>query len=668
MAYDLSLGKAKLTPYTAFAAKDYAAMENTLRGGGKYNPSDLIRDKRPIFKSAATRWINKLSDWNSKARDAEDAIFLKRSYVNALSQYLAAHKADVSTLENTAEGRNLLAKARTYAVQEAQKATFRDLSALATALSKLEKSGAAGHIIVGGIVPFKKTPINVLKRGVEYSPLGLAKSLSVNFVQLAQGKKTAAEVVDGISAGLSGSAIMMVGFYLASQGLLRAGAGDDEKEAAFEELQGAQKYSFVVGDVSYTIDWMAPAALPLFIGCEVYNTFSKDEEFSFSDLTDTLMLVAEPMFSLSMLDGLNTTLTTAGYSENPLSAVAASVFTGYIGQAVPTLLGQIARSMDGTRRTTYVDKNSDVPDVLSRFAQSSVMAKTPWLSQELTPKLDAWGRTDTVSNKVLGALENFLSPGYVSTMKVSAMEDELQRLYTVTGNTSVLPQTAPKYFNVDKVRYDLSADEWVKYQTEKGQGAYEMLTRLVNSSAYRSLTDAQKAEAVADIYTYANEKAKSVAVPAYATTTSWIGKADALADQGLSVEDYVVQAVVGADTSGQNTLDVVKMEWLSDKDRALLISAAYGKSLTDGNTFTDPFRTGFAYKMTEPQTEQYLDHFNALWMEEYTELIGKSRYQNATETEQASMLDDLKSEVAKQTKKWMARQLRSEGINSTKKE
>ena len=40
-------------------------------------------------------------------------------------------------------------------------------------------------------------------------------------------------------------------------------------------LQGAQNYSFVIGNKNFTIDWMAPAALTLFIGCEVFNAFGK---------------------------------------------------------------------------------------------------------------------------------------------------------------------------------------------------------------------------------------------------------------------------------------------------------------------------------------------------------------------------------------------------------
>ena len=376
----LTFGKAgvKLDKYIQFADADYAAMEDTLRDGGKHNPADLIRDKRHVFNFKP---LDLAAEANSKALDKEDAVYLKIHYVRALSQYLAAQKADVATLESTPDGRNLLAKARSWAVQEAKKATFRDASALANALSRLERSGLAGQLIVGGVMPFKKTPINILKRGAEYSPLGVVNTVK----QLTRDKEKAAYTLDALASTVTGTGIMMFGAYLLKEGILRAGGSDDEKERDFEELQGAQSYSIVLDDgTNYTIDWMAPAALPLFVGAECAKVFGQDGELSASDFADMLLLIAEPMFQLSMLDGLNQTLTSAGYSDNPLSAVAASTLTSYFGQAVPTLLGQVARTVDDTRRMTYVDKNEDTIDTLDRTVQYN-MTKIPGASKNLAP-------------------------------------------------------------------------------------------------------------------------------------------------------------------------------------------------------------------------------------------------------------------------------------------
>lgn len=65
-----------------------------------------------------------------------------------------------------------LDRAMAYAVREAQKATYRDASALASTLSRAAGSNKTLNLVIEGVLPFKKTPINILKRGVEYSPAG----------------------------------------------------------------------------------------------------------------------------------------------------------------------------------------------------------------------------------------------------------------------------------------------------------------------------------------------------------------------------------------------------------------------------------------------------------------------------------------------------------------
>ena len=84
------------------------------------------------------------------------------------------------------------------------------------------------------------------------------------------------------------------------------------------------------------------------------------------------------------------------------------------------------------------------------------------------------------------------------------------------------PERAGKYFNVDNVRKDLTAEEYVKYATKKGQTAYEILTGLTQSQAYKAMDDTEKAEAVAAVYTYSNAVAKA-AVSNY-KPDGWVAK------------------------------------------------------------------------------------------------------------------------------------------------
>lgn len=89
---------------------------------------------------------------------------------------------------------------------------------------------------------------------------------------------------------------------------------------------------------------------------------------------DAAMTIAEPLTQMSMLDGLNSMLSSVGYGENPLSDLLTGAVTDYVSQAVPTSFGQIARTVDPVRRTTYDDKNIGVPSIVQKMAQKNVRA------------------------------------------------------------------------------------------------------------------------------------------------------------------------------------------------------------------------------------------------------------------------------------------------------
>jgi len=127
-------------------------------------------------------------------------MFLKLHYVSALAGYLQAQKVDLSNIDDAT-----LQKAQLYAIEEAQKATYRDASAVASTLSKLSKQNMVANALVEGVLPFKKTPVNVLKRSVEYSPIGLMKAITFNVYALKKGKITASQFVDALAGGLTGT-------------------------------------------------------------------------------------------------------------------------------------------------------------------------------------------------------------------------------------------------------------------------------------------------------------------------------------------------------------------------------------------------------------------------------------------------------------------------------
>lgn len=526
----LNIGK----EYKEFAKKDFKQMMDIISGGGKMNPEDIIRDHRRIFRFEPLEKLRKL---NSELLEKEDRFFLKRYYINALAGYLSVNHVDLNSVESIA----VMERARNYAISEAQKATYRDASAVASAIQRIAHTNAATEFLVEGVLPFKKTPINILRRGVEYSPAGLIYALSVGTRNVKTGKITATQYIDSVSAGLSGSALFVLGAFLNSIGFLRPGGDDEEKKDRFEQNMGYQPYSLQIGNFSYTIDWMAPSVLPLFVGSEVFRTLSKEREgFSVSDFVDDTKKLADPIIEMSMLSGLQNILESISYGDNGLGSIAMNTITGYFGQANPTALGQVARTIDDTRRTTYMDKNIKVPSDFQKFFQKN-MNKIPFASKLSQPYIDLWGREETQGNILERALQNFVSPGYSSNTSDAerAVEKEITRLYEAVGDKSVFPSTAPKYFMVNKVKKDLTAEEYTKFARAKGQKAYRLMEQLIQSANYRSLSDEEKAECVADVYEYATVYGKTQ-ISDY-TTNGWKSKALKADKYGGSVVDIILK-------------------------------------------------------------------------------------------------------------------------------
>lgn len=481
-----------------FAKNDYQEMKNVLSGNAYTSEMSEIQRRQRLFPKI----LQAPMDFANWALDAEDLFFKKHTYINSLADFLTARGADVNNLDP-----NVLEQARTHAIEDAKRATFQDASALADAIGKIENKNKATKLLIGGLLPFKRTPINIAKRGFELSPVGLIKGLTVDLNKVRKGTMSATDAIDHISQGLTGTSLAILGYFLASNGLLSASEPENDKERNFEAAQGSQEYALNIGPYSYTIDWAAPAALPMFVGAEFYNALTAkydDEEQVFKQATDALSRLFEPMINMTMLSGISSTLQSATYSQtNPLFAVAGNIAENYAGQVVPTLFGQIARTIDDTRRTTYANEDSWVPNSIQTFLQRQ-SNKIPGLSQNQPAYTDVWGRPGTTENVWLRAAENFFSPGYVGNRTSSDTENALRELYNATGDTAVLPAKPQKSYTIDGEKHNLTADQWLRLSNAKGQISLDALDSLTKSAAYQSMSDMEKVNAVKDIYDYAS--------------------------------------------------------------------------------------------------------------------------------------------------------------------
>lgn len=494
----------------AYARGTLADAETLLKGGGKDVGLSVLREEKRMFNNKA---LNKIGKAALAPLDLFDMKFLAPQYVNAYASWMTARGL---TGENmTLKQRN---EAMTYAVSEAQKATFRDANWLATKLTEIRSRNLATELVVGGIMPFAKTPANVLRRGIEYSPAGILQGFAQIYkanndstLSQADRMKLRAEAIDRLASGATGTGLLAIGIALRALGVLRGKDDDDSRASKFFRDMGRQAYSFQIGGTSITLDWLAPMNMPMFMGVAVYDVAEQlagGEDLDWKDIAEPLLSIADPMIEMSMLSGIQSALKTYG-SENALSAVATNTLQSFAGQFYPTIGGQLARTIDTTRRA---------PDSKHYWIQS-MMAKIPGLSKLVKPYVGGYGEeeefepTDSAAaNYILRGIEQFIAPGYVKTERNDELTTELARLYESTGVNKFLPQRPSDYkqLNLGKEygTIDLTQEEQVEYEKLFRSEAAKALDAAVKAPEYRGLSDADKADLLCEVYTAATKDAR----------------------------------------------------------------------------------------------------------------------------------------------------------------
>lgn len=506
----------------AFAKADIENVTDRLGlSENKYNPKTRLENSMRTFKSdVMENTIGKMFDLNNKALEVEDGWGLKAGYAKALSEYMTANNLTPDTITD-----KQLGKARNYAIQQAKEATFHQDSSIASLLNQLSNKNKFSKFILDSTLPFKKTPINVAKAGLEYSPVGLVKSAIYDTVQLRKGNITVNTYIDNISKGLTGSGIALVGYALADCGILKATGSDDEDREKFEESRGSQNYSVKIGDNTYSLDWLAPAGIPLFIGAECYElmqaqkekkTSSSDEDELYNkaintatNILDSFANAMNPMTEMSMLSGLTSALKSYDQdSSKMLASIGTNAVKSYVNQFVPTALGQVAKTTDQYERSTTSTQKGVLPKAIDT-TRTQIMNKIPGLRQMLPIKTDIWGNEIEQSDNVIQrAFENAVFPWARKELNSNSVDKELVKVYKNTGDKAVLPDSINKEITINKQKYTMTSGEYSKYKKQYGENSYKLLNSLVTANGYKKMSDEEKRVAISKIYSYTTEQIK----------------------------------------------------------------------------------------------------------------------------------------------------------------
>ena len=482
----------------------------------KQSEAEILDEKKPFSdKNPVGKFLNAYSKVTNAAMEFGDLVFVRGNYADALAGYMNAHgitAADWKAMVNDPAKAAEVEKARSFAIKQAQEATFRDTNAVSSFASSFDRNwGKGAKAVAQGVIPFRRTPANVLVRMEEYSPLGIANTV-IKGIQSAKGTAEVSDVIDSAAKSMTGTGLTILGYILASRGQART-KDDDKNEEALAKLRGQQDYSIEIGGKSVTMDWLSPASSPFFMGVELFNLMN-DEGLTWADGMAALTSFTNPMLEMSMLSGVNDALNNLSDFEGDNSAVLQFFLNSawsYLTQGITnTMLGQVEQFSEKNRQTYYTDSDNPLLRPSAQKKLAKLGNKTPGVDYQSADYIDAWGRKQEAdSNPVTRGLNTFLNPGYVSDLDKKATEADaaIEELYRFGKEQkeednfpNVVPRTPSRYTTVNGTK--LTPEEYDEYATTKGQESLKAVSEFVNSEQFKSMDKFSQAQTISDIYSY----------------------------------------------------------------------------------------------------------------------------------------------------------------------
>ena len=306
--------------------------------------------------------------------------------------------------------------------------------------------------------------------------------------------------------------MLAVGAFLASLGVIRGSGEDKDAYETYLKQTGESKYSLCFGDVSINISQIAPAAIPLFMGVELYNAVHDSDGVTFESIVDMLSSCINPMMEMSFMSSLNDALNNYNADDGiggNIGAFFSTAAQNYAGQYVPTILNKVARATEKTKVTAKSSAASKVGSTADYWWRSMVK-KIPGASSALEPDTDVYGQTydkDTFGDWALGFANAFVLPTEVTVKNRDKVDNEVIRLYESTGDVDIIPTMPRKYFVVDGKQYNMTAKQYTEFTRLRGKAVYASIKELFASAKYINASNAEKAALLSHVISRSEESA-----------------------------------------------------------------------------------------------------------------------------------------------------------------
>lgn len=461
------------------------------------NRFEITEGKSFNDNTSIGKGLNKVDSLLSFMLDAGDRTFYEATFTNSINNQLK--------LNNTTEVTQDMVD---IATTEALSRTWQDNNGYTRFVLNVRKGlnalNIGGYGLGDVLIPFAKTPANLTKAIVDYSPAGMIKTINegINLKRsLSNGQYNAQmqhQFVQDLGKATAGTMLYILGIALAKVGIT-TGESDDDKDVAnfMKNTLGISSYSIKIGNKSFTYDWAQPIAAPLAITANIVQK-QKDGTNLKENIMSSLDTAGNILLEQSFLESLNTVLSN---NEGIATGIQEAIFE-LPSRAIPTVFKQITDLIDPVQRQSF-EKDKPLETAINK-----VKTKVPILSKTLAPSVDTMGREIQKYGGKNNIFNVFLNPANVNTENISKSAAEIYRLYKSTGETNIMPRVAPYYINQNGEKINLNSSQREKYQKVSGKIIENNIDKLLKTSEYKNMSDKEKTEVINGIVNYSYNIAK----------------------------------------------------------------------------------------------------------------------------------------------------------------
>jgi len=411
----------------------------------------------------------------------------------------------------------------------------RALQSTKRGINKLSTAGLSSNFGLGNFVlPFAKTPANLLMRAIDYSPAGFVRTITqaADIIRNPNTQLTRADIMQSLTRALFGTGLSGAGLWLADKGVLRGESSKDKDVRELEKSAGLGQYQLNAsalqrmleaivtgnmddidkaakiqpGDTLYQYEWAQPTSIPLAIGANISQSKKQNDrqiakgENPTNSVLDIIGNAASgglnTLYNTSVLQGLQRAFDLPPGEDNIIKAIGTNVAKQVPSMFTPSFLNRTNMLMDPNVRETYS------PDFVQSLLNQST-SRIPWAAERLPQKVNTLGQPVTRENSFADV---FLSPAPRSEFKPSKEAQLIIDLMNETGDDALAPRAVPKYItgkekgSKESTRVDLTGPQYVQYQTIVGQETQKLLSKINDNWSTE-----RKVKAVMDALNKANE-------------------------------------------------------------------------------------------------------------------------------------------------------------------